>query len=277
MASCDSILEEERDDEPKYLLLDWHGLWRVRTSDSVLRGPQFTMTISRLLVRQPLRVGNQIRGKPSVRVRLGLVDARRHHLAPALDGSKHVHASTPAPRSTTLLPTGPNPAKIANSLHVLAQELAKILRANPTGTMQADIMMALLVAIRININTALIIWTLDAIKEDLKAMREDLNAMKGVLKGMNEDLNAMNNEIHLVHMRNVNGHASGRSSIRYPYPFVAGGPLPRTLGEARNLRSEACAAALNALDGAPGLHPLPATSSAASRKQHLLNYLGIYA
>ncbi|KAF9041047.1 hypothetical protein BDZ89DRAFT_1109816 [Hymenopellis radicata] len=200
------------------------------------------MNISRLLVRQPLRVGNQIRGKPNVRV-----DARRH-----------CHLLGAPPRSTTLLRASPDWEKISCLLHALGDELSKIPHANPTGERCS-------------------IQVLDVIKEDLNAMNEDLSARKWDLtptkedrKGTKKARKATNNETRLAH---INGLASNDSTIFYPYPFVAGGPLPRSLAEARKLSGKACAAALKALDGAPGLLPLPAKSSAASRKEHLLDFL----
>ncbi|KAF9030689.1 hypothetical protein BDZ89DRAFT_1159218 [Hymenopellis radicata] len=94
-------------------------------------------------------------------------------------------------------------------------------------------------------------------------------------------LNAIQDEIRLaqvVHIRIANGFAAltGHAPICYPQPFVAGGALPSTPAEARGLDDAGYTAALLALAGAPGLQPLATNATAAMRRAHLLNYLGIF-
>ncbi|KAF9025776.1 hypothetical protein BDZ89DRAFT_1068020, partial [Hymenopellis radicata] len=96
------------------------------------------------------------------------------------------------------------------------------------------------------------------------------------IQSMNANILQLIAVLRLDPIRVANGRASSDTPIRYPPPFVAGGALPSTPAEARNLSGTACTAALDALAGAPGLPPLPANPTAAMCKAHLLGYLGIF-
>ncbi|KAF9041045.1 hypothetical protein BDZ89DRAFT_1128899 [Hymenopellis radicata] len=187
------------------------------------------MNISWLLVRQPLRVGNQIRGKPSVRVRLGLVDARTHHVAAS---SGHGGACAPPLLSVIPPPAAPTKAlqpegaKIGNSLAVLANEPPNVDNAqDPVQAIQAVEASMERFEVNSNTNRAKLLGALND-------LRDEINTQTAVLCGA---FDAVIDDIRLIHVRNVNRHTSSDASIYYPTPYAGGGPLPRTPAEARNL------------------------------------------
>jgi len=84
--------------------------------------------------------------------------------------------------------------------------------------------------------------------------------------------------LDLIPMWTHNARAPASGTIRYPPGIARTAPLPVTIADAVRLDGAQAGAALAALEAAnaPNLRPLAPDAGDAEKKQHLLEYLGIY-